>query len=139
MARPGGIIVVGLYNSFARIPLRLRRLVARISGYRWIPFDSVLRERNGEPARREAWLRDQYRHPEEHRHTLGEVQSWFIENGVGYVRAYPSALIGEDPDDLFTAAGDTWRPEAWLAQLGWMRSIGPEGGLFVTIGRRDAA
>src|SRR5712692_9957504 len=34
LARPGGIIVLGLYNAFARIPLRLRRIVARLSGYR---------------------------------------------------------------------------------------------------------
>ena len=138
LARPGGIIVVGLYNAFARIPLRLRRLVARISGYRWIPFDPVLRERDAEPARRQAWLRDQYRHPEEHRHTLREVQNWFHENGVEYLRAYPSALIGEASDDLFASAGDTWSPEAWLAQLGWMRSLGSEGGLFVTVGRRES-
>jgi hypothetical protein len=64
------------------------------------------------------------------------VQNWFNENGIEYVRAYPSALIGETPDDLLTAAGDTWSPEAWLAQLGWMRSLGHEGGLFVTVGRR---
>src|SRR5260370_20500883 len=31
LAKPGGMIVVGLYNAFARIPLRLRRLVARLS------------------------------------------------------------------------------------------------------------
>lgn len=136
LARPGGIIVIGLYNAFARIPLRLRRFVARMSRYRWIPFDPVLRERDGEPARREAWLRDQYQHPEEHRHTLGEVQNWFNENGVEYVRAYPSALIGQASDDLFAAAGDTWTPEAWLAQLGWMKSLGHEGGLFVTVGRK---
>src|SRR5260221_532085 len=139
LARPGGIIVVGLYNAFARIPLRLRRLIARMSGYRWIPFDPVLRERDSEAARREAWLRDQYQHPEEHRHTLGEVQNWFSENGVEYVRAYPSALIGDLSDDLFTAAGDTWSLEAWLAQLGWMRSLGHEGGLFLTVGRRETA
>ena len=137
LARPGGIIIVGLYNAFARIPLRLRRLVARLSGFRWIPFDPVLCERDGEPARRDAWLRDQYRHPEEHRHTLGEVQNWFKENGVEYVRSYPSALIGEAPEHLLSAAGDAWCPEAWLAQLGWMRSLGPEGGLFVTVGRRE--
>ena len=137
LARPGGIIIVGLYNAFARIPLRLRRFVARMSGYRWVPFDPVLRERDAEPARREAWLRDQYQHPEEHRHTVGEVQNWFNENGVEYVRTYPSALLGETPADLLTAAADTWSPEAWLAQLAWMRSLGHEGGLFVTVGRRQ--
>jgi SAM-dependent methyltransferase len=160
LARPGGMIVLGVYNAFARIPLRLRRLAARLSGYRAIPFDPVLRDRANEPARREAWLRDQYRNPEEHRHTLAEVQGWFEENGVEYVRAYPSALIGDDHDDergdergddrggdrggdrgdnndeLFAPAIDNWRPEAWLAQLGWMRTLGQEGGLFVTVGRR---
>jgi len=136
LVRPGGIIVLGLYNTFARIPLRLRRLVARMCGYRWVPFDPVLRERDGEPARREAWLRDQYQHPEEHRHTLGEVQAWFKETGVEFVRTYPSALLGEDPDDLLATAADTWSPEAWLVQLAWMRSLGREGGLFITVGRR---
>ncbi len=136
LARPGGMIVVGLYNTFARIPLRLRRLAARLSRYRWIPFDPVLRDRENEPARREAWLRDQYQHPEEHRHTLGEVQGWFEENGVEYLRTYPSALIDDEPGELFARAADNWWAEGWLAQLGWIHTLGPEGGLFVTIGRR---
>jgi SAM-dependent methyltransferase len=136
LARPGGMIVLGLYNAIARIPLRLRRLVARVSRYQLIPFDPVLRDRNNEPARREAWLRDQYQHPEEHRHTLAEVQSWFAENDVEFVRAYPSALIGEDTDDLFAASGDNWRLEGWLAQLSWIGKLGHEGGLFITVGRR---
>jgi hypothetical protein len=132
------VIVLGLYNVLARLPLRLRRLVARLSGFRWIPFDPVLEDRRCEPARREAWLRDQYRHPEEHRHTLGEVRTWFADNGVDFIRAFPSALIGENPEDLLEPAEDHWPLEAWLAQLGWMRQLGHEGGLFVTIGRRTA-
>lgn len=136
LAKPGGMIVLGLYNAFARIPLRLRRVVARLSGYKLIPFDPVLKDRSAEPARREAWLRDQYQHPEEHRHTLAEVQGWFASNGVDYVRAYPSALIGEEPGSLFEPANDNWLLEGWLAQLGWMSSLGHEGGLFVTVGQR---
>ena len=61
LARPGGTIVVGVYNAFARLPARLRRVAARLSGFRIVPFDPVLRERRHEPARREAWLRDQVR------------------------------------------------------------------------------
>jgi SAM-dependent methyltransferase len=136
LVRPGGIIILGVYNSFARIPLRLRRVLARWSKYRWIPFDPVLRDRENEPARREAWLRDQYQHPEEHRHTLAEVQEWFEENKIDYVRAYPSALLGEEPGDLLACAGDNWLPETWLAQLSWIRDLGKEGGLFVTVGQR---
>ena len=136
LARPGGMIVLGVYNAIARIPLRLRRLVARASRYQLIPFDPVLRSRKNEAARRDAWLRDQYQHPEEHRHTLAEIQGWFAENNVEFVRAYPSALIGEDTDDLFALASDNWRLEGWLSQLGWIRKLGHEGGLFVTIGQR---
>jgi SAM-dependent methyltransferase len=138
LARPGGMIVLGLYNAFARTPFRLRRLVARLFGYRYIPFDPVLNDRENEPARREAWLRDQYHHPEEHCHTLAEVQAWFAENGVEYIRAYPSAMFSQESEseELFASAADNWRVEGWLAQLGWIGSLGHEGGLFVTIGRR---
>ena len=81
-------------------------------------------------------LRDHYLHPEEHRHTLAEVQRWFAENRVDYLRAYPSAVLGDEPEELFEPAADNWRPEGWLAQLSWMGTLGHEGGLFFTIGRR---
>ena len=136
LARPGGWIVLGLYNAFARIPLRVRRAVAQLSGYRWTLFDPVLRDRRNEPARREAWLRDQYQHPEEHRHTIGEVQQWFAQDGIEYVRTYPSALFSDETDELFTTCNDAWAPEQWLAQLGWMKALGHEGGLFITVGRK---
>jgi ubiquinone/menaquinone biosynthesis C-methylase UbiE/uncharacterized protein YbaR (Trm112 family) len=135
-ARRGGMIVVGVYNAFARIPLRARRFIARLSGYRFIPCDPVLRDRESEPARCQAWLRDQYHHPEEHRHTLGEIQGWFAKNGVEYVRAYPNAVLGDNSEELFTSAADNWRVEGWLAQIGWMETLGHEGGLFITVGRR---
>ena len=96
----------------------------------------MLRDRWNEPARREAWLRDQYQNPEEHRHTLAEVQEWFEENAIDYLRAYPSAVLSEEPGDLFSYAADNWLPEAWLAQLGWIHQLGKEGGLFITIGQR---
>jgi SAM-dependent methyltransferase len=136
LAKPGGMIVLGLYNTFARIPTRLRRLVARVSGYRFLPFDPVLRDRDNEPARHDAWLRDQYQHPEEHRYTLAEVQRWFAENGIEYIRAYPTAMLCQETGELFANAADNWRFEGWLAQLGWIGALGHEGGLFVTVGRR---
>jgi hypothetical protein len=98
-----------------------------------VPFDPVLRDRRNEPDRRLAWMRDQYQHPEEHRHTIAEVQQWFHENDVVYLSTYPSALIGDRTRDLFAPAPDNWRIEGWLAQLGWIRSLGHEGGLFVKL------
>src|SRR2546428_6375339 len=43
LVRPGGTIVVGVYNALGRLPLRLRGLGARLSGFRLVPFDPVLR------------------------------------------------------------------------------------------------
>jgi SAM-dependent methyltransferase len=137
LVRPGGVLVIGLYNAFARIPLRARRAIARLTGFRVIPWDPVLRDR--EPERRQAWLLDQYRHVEEHRHTLREVQGWFREREVEYVRSFPSALMGEEKSDLFAQAPDDWLLEAWMAQLSWMFTLGQEGGLFITIGCRPDA
>lgn len=138
LVRPGGVLVVGLYSAYARLPHRLRRAVARATGYRWIPLDPVLRDRAAEPARRTAWLRDQYRHPEEHRHTLAEVRRWFAAAGVGYVRTYPSTVTAEPPPGrggLFAPAADDWALEGVLHQLSWAFTLGREGGLFVVIGR----
>lgn len=137
LARPGGIVIVGLYNAFARLPLRFRRGIARLTGFRVIPFDPILRERRTEPARRAAWLRDQYQHPEEHRHTVAEVQRWFAANGIEYLRSFPSTVFDDDGRDLFTPAADDWTFENWITQLGWMWTLGREGGLFFAIGRRS--
>ena len=136
LVRPGGIIVVGVYNTLARIPLRTRRAVARWTGFRSVPFDPVLRERRHETARRDAWIRDQYQHPEEHCCSVGETQRWFSANEIDYQRTFPSTVFGDDSSDLFAPADDDWLIERGLSQLGWMWTLGREGGLFFTIGRR---
>jgi 2-polyprenyl-3-methyl-5-hydroxy-6-metoxy-1,4-benzoquinol methylase len=136
LARPGGMIVLGLYNRIARLPLRMRRVVARLTHERWIPFDPILRDRAAEPERRAAWLRDQYRHPEERRHSLGQVRRWFEENDVAFVRSYPPVLdIDDAPACLFEPEGDDWAFGDWLTELGWMGALSQEGGLFVTVGQ----
>lgn len=139
LARPGGFIVVGVYNAYARVLHRVRRGIARLTGLRWIPFDPVLRDRDAEPARREAWLRDQYAHPEEHRHTVREVRRWFERSGAAYLGTYPSTTFGDEPRGeagLFEPVTDDWAPEAILQQLSWSWRLGREGGLFVAVGRR---
>lgn len=137
LLKPGGIIVLGLYHAIARFPHRFRRAIARLTGFKVIPFDPVLRARKSEPERWQAWLRDQYQHPEEHLHTLGEVKRWFSENGIRYLRTYPSTLVAAAPLEgaqLFAPAEDDWFLERGLTQLGWMGTLSREGGLWVTIG-----
>ncbi|MBW8784708.1 MAG: class I SAM-dependent methyltransferase, partial [Novosphingobium sp.] len=127
-----------LHHTPTRLPTHVRQLVARASGGRWLPRDPVLADRSGEAERQEAWRRDQYCHPEEHSHTLGEVRGWLVDNGIEYVRSYPSSLLDRDGEDdaLFTPQPDYWPTEALLAQVAWIARIGGEGGLFVVVGRR---
>jgi 2-polyprenyl-3-methyl-5-hydroxy-6-metoxy-1,4-benzoquinol methylase/uncharacterized protein YbaR (Trm112 family) len=140
LARPGGFVVVGVYNAYARIPHRLRRGVARLTGLRWVPFDPVLRDRRAEPARRTAWLRDQYAHPQEHRHTLAEVQGWFRRSGAVYLRSYPSSLFAHRRGAaLFEPAEDDWPLENVLQQVSWCWKLARDGGLFVAVGRKPEA
>ncbi|KKW90755.1 methyltransferase domain-containing protein [Sphingobium chungbukense] len=140
LARPGGLVIIGLYNLYARLPHRARRLAARLSGGRWTPGDRVLAERSGQADRHRAWLRDQYRHPEEHRHSLAEVRRWFAGQGIDYIRSVPGALVGQADEQhaLTDPEEDGWWLEDMLAQLGWLPRLAAEGGLFVTIGRARA-
>jgi hypothetical protein len=111
--------------------------MARASSFRWFPFDPVLHDRAAEPARREAWIRDQYMHPLEHRHTVGDVQRWFRENGIEYVRSYPSTLLGQGSSEpLFDFAEDDWALENLIAQVSWAVDLWAEGGLFVVVGKK---
>jgi hypothetical protein len=116
--------------------------VASLTGLRWIPLDPVLRDRAAEPARRAAWVRDQYGHPEEHRHTLAEVRRWLDAGGIAYVRTFPSTITAEPPlgpGGLFAPAEDEWPLESLIHQLAWSFTLGREGGLFVVVGRAPAA
>ena len=44
--------------------------------------------------KRRAWFMDQYRNPHESLHTLDEVLGWFEQNGIRFVRALPSTVLG---------------------------------------------
>lgn len=64
------------------------------------------------------------------------MKRWFADNGVEYLRAFPSTVFDDDGRDLFAPAPDDWTVENWVAPIGWMRTLGREGGLFFAIGRR---
>jgi SAM-dependent methyltransferase len=113
--RPGGLVVVGLYNHVGR----------------WLLPLSRGRHRRAEGARGRAWFRDQHEHPHESRHSVAEVRAWFQEEGVAFLTAFPPIVLGGA-----TAEGDPG--SAWenrIAELSWLPRAA-DGGLFVMIGVR---
>ncbi len=136
-AKPGGLIVVGLYNSYARIPTWIRSKLIRVFGTK---IDYVVRNRIRDARKADIWVKDQYYNPHETWHSIGEVMEWFDENKVSYLNAYPS-IMGTDGsktgEDLFkrTLPGSSVARAA--TQISWLSSIANEGALFIVTGRKE--
>ena len=135
-AKPGGLVIVGLYNRYARIPTKLRSMLIGAMGPR---IDYVVRNRIRDPRKADIWVKDQYYNPHETWHSIDEVQGWFKENGVEYLACRPSILGVESSGENLAAQTSPGTKLAQLAtQLSWLGSIAREGGLFVVAGRRTA-
>ena len=136
--KPGGHIVVGLYNQLGRLPTLWKRAAFRALGPRLHFLDPRLRDWKREPARIKAWYMDQYQHPHETRHSMGEVLTWFERYGVDFVNGVPH-LDGTDfevSEKLFAPRAAGSRVSRVMTQLGMLASGGKDGGLFIMIGRK---
>ncbi len=140
LLKPGGHIVIGLYNRYGRLLTDLRRQLFRLTGGRARWIDPVLRRGSISTGKRDAWFADQYRHPHESKHTMGEVLRWFDECGIEFVRGIPA--LTPDRDGL--AGAHLFEPQPRgsaldraTVQLSEIVAAGQaEGGFFVMIGRR---
>lgn len=137
-AKPGGVIMVGLYNYYARTPTWLRSKVIGLLGPK---IDFVVRTRIQDQRKADIWIKDQYYNPHETWHSIDEVLGWFDENGVEYLNASPAILGtgGEESDSLFEKTEPGTGYQRMITQLSWLGSIAREGALFDVIGRKKEA
>jgi SAM-dependent methyltransferase len=148
IARPGGFIVVGLYNRYGRLMLNVRRRVVRIR-MKYNPqakeqaLEKQLVKLESDELKLKTWWADQYEHPHETVHTVDEVIDWFSKNGVSYVSSFPKAELGtgSDQDKVFKRrpAGAFSRSSLAhvLVQLGWIVTQNDGGGYFVMVGQKE--
>ncbi len=141
LLKPGGRILIGLYNTYARIPLGLRKAFFTITKESCRFLDAHMRRRDIDRSKKEIWFADQYRNPHESWHSVDEVLRWFDESGVQFLSAVPSIsknVPGEESGlRLFEEHPRGSRCEHVLRQLAWMFTIGREGGLFVIVGKKQ--
>ena len=133
--KPGGVVMVGLYNRPARIPTWIR---ARLIGFLGPRIDHVVRTRIRDARKADIWVKDQYRNPHETWHSIDEVRGWFDDFGIEYLNCSP-AIFGtdsEDTSDLFTKTDPGTRYQRLVTQLAWLGTIAREGALFDMIGRK---
>jgi SAM-dependent methyltransferase len=134
-AKPGGIVIVGLYNWFARVPTLVRSKLIGLLGPK---IDYVVRSRIHDRRKAEIWIKDQYYNPHETWHSVDEVMGWFCENNVAYLSCEPKILGagGESDDRMFIRTNPSSKFARILTQLSWLGTIAAEGALFVMIGQR---
>ena len=88
--KPGGYILIGLYNWLGRLPTLWRRRLIEVFGDRMAKLDSRLRRGELNAERSAAWFRDQYMNPHESRHSMDEVLRWFERNQIEFISSIPS-------------------------------------------------
>jgi SAM-dependent methyltransferase len=137
--RPGGHVIIGLYNTYARLTTDARRLFFRLTGDRLTFLDPRLRRLALNADRRRAWFMDQYKHPHESKHSFDEVLRWFDASGVEFTASIPRCVATESfspSDRLFAPRGRGSAFDRLVVQLGMLLSGGREGGFFTMIGRK---
>lgn len=139
LVKPGGYVLVGLYHRYGRLITDARRILFRVSRDRFRETDPNLRRVESSEEKKTAWFADQYKHPHESKHTIGEVLRWLREVGFRLVRSIPASK----PFRTFARDEQLFQPEPagnplerLLAELGMIRRGSREGGFFVVIAQR---
>jgi SAM-dependent methyltransferase len=140
LVRPGGYVLVGLYHRYGRLVTDFRRLALRFSGDRLAFLDPNLRRQGTSQGKRRAWLMDQYKHPHESKHTMGEVLGWFADAGFDFVKSIPPSRPFQsfsESDRFFEAEPPGTAVERAVVELGMILTGSREGGFFVMLARRS--
>jgi len=139
LVKPGGFLLVGLYHYYGRLITDARRVLFRWSGDRFLGLDPNLRDAKKSAAKKRAWLADQYKHPHESKHTIGETLGWIDKIGFRFVksipRSKPFAPFGAD-ESLFEPELPGNALERFLAETGAIFRGSREGGFFIMIAQR---
>jgi carbamoyltransferase len=138
LLRPGGYIVVGLYNRYGRLMTNIRRTLFRLTGGagKWI--DPYLRSVSMSNDKQQAWFADQYLHPHESTHTFGEVLKWFEDAELEFISGAPSPA-GEnysEPRGLFEPSSPGSAFDHFCRQARQILDGSREGGFFIMIAKR---
>jgi len=138
--KPGGCVIIGLYNWLGRLPTLWRRALIETFGEGWAKLDPRLRGSRLNSGRWAAWYMDQYRHPHESRHSIDEVIQWFDRSGIDMLLAIPP-VGGEqftEETALFRMRSRSGRIDHVVTELAMLLSGGRDGGLYMMIGRKRA-
>lgn len=146
LLKPNGFVAIGLYNTFGRIPLKVRRILAQtLFKNNDLVKDWFIKIQIGDfedKERARGWWNDQYLHPHETSHTIGEVLKWFRKNNIEYYQTVPSSTIRNnsnlDVEGVWNKTNQSYPylPVRVYKQLCWIWKTHHEGGYWITFGRK---
>jgi len=138
LAKPGGYVVVGLYNAYSRQLHYGLRALFRLTGVTRRFLDPHF-GRVGAAGKREAWFQDRYVHRHESCHTLDEVLGWMEESDLEFLNSIPKPVPGPvlmSDEQLFTSRHPGNGVSRLLSQVADLKSGYREGGSFIVICQR---
>jgi SAM-dependent methyltransferase len=139
LVKPGGHIIIGLYNGIGRLFTDFRRVVFNLTGDSFKGLDPRLREQSdrGTDNRRHIWFMDQYKHPHESKHSIGELLGWLDKNGFDYVNGipHPDGSKFSTDEKLFEPHATGSAMEHFFTELGLLFSPS-EGGFYMMWGKK---
>ena len=146
LLKPKGYIAVGLYNTFGRIPLKIRIMLAKtIFKNNNNVKDWFIRMQIGDiedKERARGWWNDQYLHPHETCHTMGEVLRWFRKNNIQYCQTIPTSKLFDQSNleiaGVWNSTGEKYLRiyTRFYEQMKWIFTTHHEGGYWITFGRK---
>jgi 2-polyprenyl-3-methyl-5-hydroxy-6-metoxy-1,4-benzoquinol methylase len=148
-AKPGTLIVVGLYNKYGRLRLRLKR-----TWVNWRHRHDIEKKRDAiqemlvkdekDTEKQDTWYQDQYQHPHESAHSIDELIGWYKKNGVKYVNSLPPVELFRkeaDAKKIFKQSGvKGWRNSGFahiMKQLKWIITLRKTGGYYIIVGQKE--
>src|SRR3989344_140972 len=144
LVKDNGLILVGLYNKYGCLYPAARRLAVNKLGKfgkRLIASDPYFKKHSElSEAKKRAWFMDQYQHPHESVHTIGEVLDWFDQSSVEFIGSMP-AITARSEDfsqtRLFLKQPGGTRFSHFISQIRMALRGKENGGLFIMIGLRN--
>jgi ubiquinone/menaquinone biosynthesis C-methylase UbiE len=128
---PGGILVLGFYETAARGLHCARRALGRAAGRPIRFLDPILRRKDLDEEKKLTWIEDQYHHPLERILPLPWVLKLMRSQGFTWIRTVPPAPVEAS---LFEATDEPSAAGVAALRAGWFaRGLGDEDAGLVCV------
>lgn len=132
---PGGVLLMGFYETMGRLFHCTRRKLSKVRGkpIRWM--DPILRRRDLDEEKKRIWIMDQYEHPLEHILPMPGVMDQLRDLGFDWIRTVPPSPAS---GNMFDATPEPSKLGKFFLRLGWtLQGLNdPDAGLVFVIARR---